>query len=298
MGDQLQVRIAVAQIEVSANIPDATAVTTARDRVIDAIRRAAEFEARVVCFPEGTLAYPSKRLMSRVAPELGEADWSRADWPAVEAAIEAIQREAALRGVWVVVGAPHQLSNGRRPHNSLYVISDAGDIVDRYDKRFISTNEAAYLYTPGTSPVVVEVDGVRFGFAVCLETLFPEIFVHYEQLGADVVHIASAPDPNFAMLAQAYAFATGLHISIAFGASTIPTATSGICAPFGWLARTDSCDADAAVADVAPAREAYTFQRRARSGELYEALYAVDDPRTRAKTQSLRTPSVAQKLET
>ena len=284
MGDGPSLRVAVAHVLVTPDVPDAAAIGAARDRILAGIEQAAGDGARLVLFPEGTLAYPSKRLLSRTAPELGEADWTRADWSAMAEARGAIQHEAARRRVWVVVGAPHPLSEGRRPHNSLYVIADSGDIVDRYDKRFLSTNEAAYLYTPGTAPVVVDIDGVRVGFALCLEALFPELFLEYERLGADLVHLASAPDPNFAMLARSYALTTGLHVSVAFGTSDEAAARSGICSPFGWLTRTAGTGTETAVADVVPSRGTHAFQRRARSGELYEGRYAPDDPRSRERT--------------
>jgi predicted amidohydrolase len=280
----VSLRVAIAQTEVRAEVPTADVVRAARDQVLAQIAQAADAGARMVGFPEGTLAYPSKRAMSRLAPELGEADWSRTDWAAIARAVDAIRQEAARRRIWVVVGAPHELSAGHRPHNSLYVISDAGDIVSRYDKRFLSTNEAAYLYTPGTDPVIVEIDGVRIGFALCLEVLFPEVFVEYAELGADLVHLASAPDPNFAMLAQAYALITGLHVSVAFGAGDQRSGPSGICSMLGWLVTTAGATPDVVVADVAPTRNTHTFQQRARSGELYAGLLAPDDPRSRDRT--------------
>jgi predicted amidohydrolase len=41
----------------------------------------------------------------------------------------------------VVLGSAHPLTPPHRPHNSLYVISDKGQLVDRYDKRFCSNTE-------------------------------------------------------------------------------------------------------------------------------------------------------------
>lgn len=284
-GDCPSLRISVAQTIVDAGIPDADAVSAAVGRVVKQLAEASEHGARAAFFPEGTIAYPSKRLMSRISPDLGEADWSRADWSALADGVRAIQSEAARRRIWVVVGGPHRLSEGRRPHNSLWVISDEGRIVGRYDKRFNSTNEAAYLYTPGTEPVVVEIDGVRVGFLLCLETLFPELFLEYAELGADVVHIASAPDRNFARLARAHALMTGLHVSVAFAASDDPTyGRSGICSMHGWVASAATTFPAVVVADVHPHRGTHEFQRKARSGDLYARLLARDDPRSTNRT--------------
>ncbi|MGW3046272.1 hypothetical protein ACWC9T_41345 [Kitasatospora sp. NPDC001159] len=54
------------------------------------------------------------------------------------------ERIAALAGelgLWTVFGSLHLLTPPRRPHNSLYVVSDHGDLVARYDKRFLSNTE-------------------------------------------------------------------------------------------------------------------------------------------------------------
>ena len=276
-------RLAVAQTVVVADVPTVEVVAAARDRVVAQQAEAAEQGARLVCFPEGTLTYPGKRHLSRNAPDLGEADWTRVDWPSITHALEAIAEQSAALGIWTVVGAPHRLTAPSRPHNSLYVFDDRGALVTRYDKRYLSTNEAAYLYTPGEEDVIVDVDGVRVGFLLCLEALFPERFAAYADAGADAVLLSSAPDPNFAMLAHSAAVVTGLHVGIAFGAGDGQDdagGRSGICSMFGWLARTRTTAPAIVVADVVPHRGLHEFQRRARSGELYEGLAApAGDPR-------------------
>ena len=128
---------------------------------------------------------------------MAEADWGLVDWVTLRNELKQIARQCAALGCWAVVGAPHRLSAGRRPHNSLYVFSDRGTLVTRYDKRRLSTAEVSYLYTPGTEPIVAEVDGFRLGLLICLESLFPELFVEYADMGVDAVLLSSAPDPGF-----------------------------------------------------------------------------------------------------
>lgn len=48
----------------------------------------------------------------------------------------------------MVLGSAHRLTPPHWPHNSLYVIYDAGRITDRYDKRFCSYTETTQFYTP------------------------------------------------------------------------------------------------------------------------------------------------------
>jgi deaminated glutathione amidase len=45
---------------------------------------------------------------------------------------------ARTLGIWLVVGSAHRLSKGRKPHNSVYVINESGEILDRYDTRICS----------------------------------------------------------------------------------------------------------------------------------------------------------------
>jgi predicted amidohydrolase len=39
----------------------------------------------------------------------------------------------------------------RRPHLSLYVISDQGAVVTRYDERMLSNTKVSHMYTPGSA---------------------------------------------------------------------------------------------------------------------------------------------------
>ena len=74
-----------------------------------------------------------------------------------------------------------------RPHNSLYVVSDRGELVTRYDERLLSNTKISFMYSPGKIPVTFEVDGVRFGCALGMEAHYPEIFIEYERLDVDCV---------------------------------------------------------------------------------------------------------------
>jgi len=184
-------RLAVAQVAVSGGVPTASAIRESGKRVRANLVASAEAGARLVQFPEATLAYPGTQAISSQCSKLAEADWTKADWASLRHELELVAECCRKLRLWAVVGAPHRLSGSRRPHNSLYVISDRGEVTTRYDKRRLSTTEVTYLYTPGTEPVTFDVDGLRFGMAVCLETLFPELFVEYATMGVDAVLVSS-----------------------------------------------------------------------------------------------------------
>jgi len=272
--------LAVAQVQVVGDLPTPDVLRAAGERVRSAIVAAADRGARIVQFPEGMLTNPAKRLISGSSPHLGDADWTRADWRALREELERIADACRARSICAVVGAPHQLSDGHRPHNSLYVFSSDGELVTRYDKRRLSTNETSYLYTPGTDAVVFEVDGFRFGMVICLETLFPELFIDYAAMDVDCVLISSAADPNFGRLASAHAVMNAITVSVAF-ASGAPgdSHRSGICTALGWIARCENAGPGLAVGGVPKLPSEVSFHRRARNG-LYDPWLAPKDPRS------------------
>jgi len=104
------------------------------------------------------------------------------DWKLLEREMESILAKAKQCGVWVVLGSTHRLSNGHKPHNSLYVISPDGRVVDRYDKRFCTSNDLRH-YSPGDHFCVCDVDGVRGGLLICHDYRYPELCREYARRG-------------------------------------------------------------------------------------------------------------------
>jgi predicted amidohydrolase len=142
-------------------------------------------------------------------------------------------------GLWVAFGSIHPLTPPHRPHNSLYVVSDTGELAARYDKRFLSNTEATWMYSPGKDPVVFEVDGFRFGIALCIEAHFPALFEEYERLDVHAVLLSvMVEDPMRALIAQSYAALHGYWLGYSVPAQYGASAPGGVVAPGGrWLAR-------------------------------------------------------------
>ncbi|WP_329348310.1 hypothetical protein OG226_07075 [Streptomyces sp. NBC_01261] len=107
---------------------------------------------------------------------VGPADWDRCQWPALRAELAAIAEPARELRLWTVVASVHRLTGPNRPHNSLYVRSDRGEVVTRYDERLLSRTKVSYTYSPGVSPVTFDVDGTRFGCLLGREIHYPELF--------------------------------------------------------------------------------------------------------------------------
>ena len=292
-----KLRIAVAQSTVPTDPGDRAALRAAGEEIRGLMRRAADAGARLLQLPEGALVYPDKRVMSSAGPgTVAASDWGRAAWEVLREEAEAIAGLAGQLGLWTVLGSIHPLTAPLRPHNSLYVISDTGRLVGRYDKRLLSNTEASFMYSPGSDPLVFTVDGIRFGTALCIEASFPELFEQYEQLDADVVLLSlMVDDAPRALLAQAYAVLHCYWVGYAIPAQYSATAPSGLVAPGGrWIAR---CPGDGrpalAVADIDPdstdpdidvaVRLARPWRRSARAARpVDQAVLA--DPRSRTRT--------------
>ena len=103
------------------------------------------------------------------------------DWLLLRKEAEKIISLSAELGLWVVLGSSHKLTEPNKPHNSLYLISPKGKIIDRYDKRFCTKADLRRL-TPGNSFVYFTVNGVKCLLLICFDLRFPEIYRHlYKQ---------------------------------------------------------------------------------------------------------------------
>ncbi|MGW0034413.1 carbon-nitrogen hydrolase family protein [Streptomyces sp. NPDC003314] len=290
-------RLAVAQSTVPEDPTDRGALRAAGQEIRDLMVEASAAGARLVQFPEGAVTYPSKHVMAAGPDsEPAPADWSRAAWDVLREEAESITALAGELAVWTVFGSVHPLTPPNRPHNSLYVVSDHGHLVARYDKRFLSHTEVSFLYSPGHQPLVIEVDGMRLGFALCIEANFPEVFAEYERLDVDCVLLSvMVDDAPRARVAQAYGTLYNYWLGYSVPAQFSATAPSGIVAPGGrWLAR---CPANGhpalAIADIdlatqeedihAAFRRARPWRRSARAG-LYDERTPVGDPRSDVRT--------------
>ena len=212
-------RLAIAQLPVTGD-PRRNG-----DAVRDAMREASSRGARLLQLPEGLL---SGYALNPVQ------DWAEVDWDLVRDELDAVARLAGELGLWVVLGSAHPLTPPRWPHNSLYVVSDRGEVVTRYDKRLVSHTEVTRFYTAGSDPVTFEVDGFRFGCVICVEINFPELFIEYAALDVDCVLVSAYPvDGIFAVKARAYAALHCSWVTLATPSDTASFIASSAFAPNG-----------------------------------------------------------------
>jgi predicted amidohydrolase len=171
------VRVATCQFPVTAQI----------GANLDYIKRqmgaAKERGADIAHFPEAALSgYAGTEFESF-------ADF---DWDELRQATTDVLECARDVGVWVVLGSAHRLSGKHKPHNSVYIINNLGQLVDRYDKRFCAgspdllSGDLAH-YSPGDHASVWTINDVRCGALICYDYRFPELYREYKKQGVELV---------------------------------------------------------------------------------------------------------------
>lgn len=294
-GNGKRVRLAVAQSVIREDPRDRAALRECGRDLRRLMREAHQAGARIVHFPEGATCSPHKLAMSVDGPDrVGRADWTRFAWDVLQEELTAIAQLARELKLWTVLGSVHRLTAPHRPHNSLYVISDQGEVATRYDERLLSNTKISYMYAPGSAPRTFEVDGVRFGCSLGMEVHFPEVFSEYEKLDVDCVLFSTTAAPTlkdsktFATEAQGLAAINSFWVSFAVPTQHSAIAPAGVISPAGeWLAR---CSGDGtpslAIVDIDDSSEdveiavfrARPWRRTARAG-VYDPHF-VQDPRS------------------
>jgi predicted amidohydrolase len=266
------VTVAVAQVPLRPDPGDVSQIRDSGATVRTFMRQARGQGAGLVHFPEGALTSPGKQVMSSTGPDtIGPADWDRASWAELDRELSEITALAGQLGIWVVVGGIQRRSDGGRPFNGLFVISDQGHLTGCYAERMLSRTKATHLYSPGTEPLVFTARGLRFGCALGMETHYAEVFSAYEELDVECVLFSTHGSPEapgvFAVEAAGHAAANSFWVSYA-GVAGEGHPPAGLLTPEGnWAARCRSTDAELAVADVVadPASPARAWRRAARA---------------------------------
>ncbi len=141
------------------------------------IKEAALNEADIVHFSEAALSgYPPKDI-----PSFQDFDWAK-----LRDETYSIMSLVQKHHIWVVLGSAHYISESEKPLNCLYIISDEGKIVDRYDKSMLTGGDLKF-YTPGNHTVVHELKGFKLGFLICYDSCFPEMYNIYRHKDVKVM---------------------------------------------------------------------------------------------------------------
>jgi predicted amidohydrolase len=166
-----RIKIASCQFPVSADIR--INYSYIESQIIEAKLKKAD----VVHFPECALSgYPGSDMETL----------DNFNWNLLHQMTDSVISTAKKLKIWVIMGSLHRLSGTNKPHNSLYVISPEGKIIDRYDKRFCTSSDLKFS-SPGDHFVTFTINGVNCGLLICYDIRFPELYREYRKLGCDVI---------------------------------------------------------------------------------------------------------------
>lgn len=235
-GREVKLSVATSQFPVGADLNLNT------DYVLRQIREAQNSGAHVVHFCESALSgYAGTDFDS----------FAGFDWGLLKSCSHQVMELAAELKIWVLLGSSHPLSGRRKPHDSVHVINDRGQIVDRYDKRFCSGDRAGKTgdlahYTPGNHGCTFNIRGVRCGVLVCHDYRYPELYREYKRRGVQLIfhsyHTGNIPPQRLrAMQAQVGSEFHGLNGGSTYPEITMPaTMRSAAASSHVWISCSNS----------------------------------------------------------
>jgi predicted amidohydrolase len=219
------------------------------------------------------------------------------DWKLLkEKTLEIIELAGQLK-VWVVLGSSHRLTEPNKPHNSLYLISSEGRLVDRYDKRFC-TEMDLNNYTPGDHFVHFEINGVKCSLLICFDLRFPELYRILYTGGIKCVfqsfYNARQQGPSIhskimRQTMQANAANNGLWASMANSCGWFCPYPSCFIQPDGRIVQQLPDHKEGVMMNTVDVNETYydpsaPFRRMVIDGKLNNATQAIDDERSKNRS--------------
>ncbi|MEO7458187.1 MAG: carbon-nitrogen hydrolase family protein [Gemmatimonadaceae bacterium] len=161
--------IALASPRVATSIDDGLA------RIESLVVDAAAHEAAIVCFPEAYL--PGLRGQDFEVPPFTPADQARA--------LRVVSQVARDNSIAIILGM-ERLTDAK-PQVASWVFDAKGELLGVQTKNQVDPSEEQF-YAPGTTRKVFEVNGVKFGIAICHEGWrYPETVRWAARRGAKIV---------------------------------------------------------------------------------------------------------------
>ena len=192
----MKLKIATSQFPVSAD------KESNRDCILKQMNTAKKSKCDIIHFPEASLSgYAGVDFKT----------FDNYDWELLKLCTLEIMALAKELGIWVILGSAHELGNGQKPFNCVYVISNEGKIIDRYDKLFCSgdaegkTGDLAH-YSSGNHFTIVDINGISCAIQICHDYRYPELYRELKKRGVQVVfhsyHAGNMDDERIAFMEE------------------------------------------------------------------------------------------------
>src|SRR5438046_8450038 len=194
-------KVAVAQISCSLGDPEANL-----SKVRDFSRAAKEAGAELIVFPEMTDTGYSMSVIQKHADE-----WNSGFVPG-------LREISGQLSIAIVSGVSGR--DGSSIYNSQLLVDAKGDIVAKYRKTHlyaVAPVEEQTCFAPGNEFTTFSLGGIQFGFSICYDLRFPEMYrklVTEQNVGALLISSAwpFPRDEHFRVLAQARAIENQSYI--------------------------------------------------------------------------------------
>jgi len=245
--------------------------------IMDQMKEAHAQGAHLAHFPECALSgYPGVDMKTMEGFQ----------WELLHQYTDSITNLARKLEIWVLLGSIHELSDGVKPMNSLYVIDPSGKIIDRYDKRFCTKGDLDY-FSAGKHFVVFDMKGMKCGLLICFDVRFPELYREYKKLGVDLIFQSfynARQKPGgihpkiMPVTAQTRAATNYFYMSL----TNSSAASSWPChfiTPDGLIQKTLPPDQPGVlISEIKPSATYYDASRRFRENALNGVLYSEEAP--------------------
>ncbi len=203
-----------------------------------------------------------------------------------------LQRLSDELGTCLIAGTVVE-AEGDRLYNTCYVIN-RGTVIGRYRKRNPVPGEIAKGISPGSEPLILEIDDVRVGVLICGDVFDPLLYRQMHDLGTDIIFIptTSAYRPADSLSRKAYrdeiyfrhgAELAGAYVVKACGVGRIfkhpLQGRSLIAAPWGLLSRVqaDSEQSKRLLGEILDIAELRDFRSKYRATDQTAATTARED---------------------
>ena len=89
-----------------------------------------------------------------------------------------------------IIGGSFISKQGDKFYNTCPIITRDGSLLNVYNKihlySYYGCDEGKYV-SAGETPILVDIEGVKFGISICYDIRFPELYRAYRKAGADVL---------------------------------------------------------------------------------------------------------------